>query len=278
MNHFENALRLISLGAFFMGRVFVVLISTGFVLAPSWAADCLPMGSGQLVNVAYVYDGDTVRLKDGRRVRLLGINTPELGRNKAPNQRYSKQAKKAVEQFLSVKGEVFIYGDNELQDRYGRHLAHLIKIKSNGEQLNLGKHLLAQGLAYHIVVPPNLELADCFARVETIARNLGRGLWDDTGILVLKGAGAIAKGGYQRIRAQVSHVNLKKAWWINLNDGFVAVIYPENQRYFDRDVVEAWQGVWLELEGWVYQSSYKGKPQWRVKLETAYAVTEVSDD
>ena len=278
MSQHKNALRLISLGAFFMGRLFVVLISIGIFLAPAWATDCLPMGSGQLVAVAHVYDGDTVRLEDGRRVRLLGINAPELGRNNAPNQRYSKQAKQAVEQFLSVKGMVLIYSDIEQQDKYDRYLAHLVKVTPNGEQLNLGQYLLVQGFAYHIVVPPNLALADCFSKAEKVARNLSRGLWHDTGILVLKGGDVVTRGGYQRIRAQVSHVNQKKAWWINFNDGFAAVIYAESQHYFDRGVVEAWKGAWLDLEGWVYQSSYKGKPQWRVKLETPYAVTEVNDD
>ncbi|MHB8822818.1 MAG: thermonuclease family protein, partial [Pseudomonadaceae bacterium] len=30
--------------------------------------------------VAQVIDGDTLRLTDGRSVRLIGLNTPELGR------------------------------------------------------------------------------------------------------------------------------------------------------------------------------------------------------
>jgi endonuclease YncB( thermonuclease family) len=29
--------------------------------------------------VAYVVDGDTIRLKSGRYVRLIGIDTPEVG-------------------------------------------------------------------------------------------------------------------------------------------------------------------------------------------------------
>ncbi|MBV1930680.1 MAG: hypothetical protein KUG71_03105, partial [Porticoccaceae bacterium] len=52
--------------------------------------------------------------------------------------------------------------------------------------------------------------------------------------------------------------------------------YPENQHYFDRATVEAWQDHWLETEGWVYKSSYKGEPQWRVKLETPYGVSDIS--
>lgn len=32
------------------------------------------------VEVQHVVDGDTVRLKDGRRVRMIGLNTPETGK------------------------------------------------------------------------------------------------------------------------------------------------------------------------------------------------------
>ena len=38
-------------------------------------------GTLPLVGVAKVVDGDTLRLVDGRSVRLIGINTPELGRD-----------------------------------------------------------------------------------------------------------------------------------------------------------------------------------------------------
>ena len=38
-------------------------------------------GALQNVEVARVVDGDTVRLRDGRSVRLIGINAPELAHN-----------------------------------------------------------------------------------------------------------------------------------------------------------------------------------------------------
>ena len=44
-------------------------------------AFCPSPGTLPLVGVAKVVDGDTLRLVDGRNVRLIGINTPELGRD-----------------------------------------------------------------------------------------------------------------------------------------------------------------------------------------------------
>lgn len=42
-------------------------------------AFCPLPGKPEQVRVQQVVDGDTVRLVDGRSVRLIGINTPEIG-------------------------------------------------------------------------------------------------------------------------------------------------------------------------------------------------------
>ncbi|MBV1930198.1 MAG: thermonuclease family protein, partial [Porticoccaceae bacterium] len=276
MSSLKNAPRVTSLGAFFVPHIFII-ISVISAFPSAFAADCMPKGKGQLVTVAHVYDGDTVRLSDGRRVRLLGINTPELGRNGKPHQSFAEDAKKAVERFFAREGKTYLYSDIEDQDKYGRHLAHMFKERAGGGELSLEKEMLTQGLGYHVAIPPNMALADCYAEAENIARNKRRGLWRSEKSQAQKIADAISseavsKGGYQRITAKVSRVTFKKAWWINFSDSFTAVIYPENQHYFDRTTVEAWQDQWLEIEGWVYKSSYKGQPQWRVKLETPYGV------
>src|SRR5687768_17229147 len=46
--------------------------------AGSQPIEILNQPSRQLHHVARVYDGDTVVLEDGKHVRLLGINTPEI--------------------------------------------------------------------------------------------------------------------------------------------------------------------------------------------------------
>ena len=42
------------------------------------AETCPTRDTSERVTVTYVYDGDTVKLADGRRLRLIGINAPEL--------------------------------------------------------------------------------------------------------------------------------------------------------------------------------------------------------
>ena len=57
----------------------VVLITVALsVLLPG----SLSAGDHSTAKVAYVIDGDTVILNSGERVRLLGINTPEIAHKK----------------------------------------------------------------------------------------------------------------------------------------------------------------------------------------------------
>lgn len=236
---------------------------------------CRLQGSGEAVFVRHIYDGDTLLLEDGRRVRLLGVNTPELGNGKQPDQAFARAARQAVESFFTDGQQVWMQTDMQLLDRHGRLLAHVFKGESIARGENLEQSLLEQGLAWHVAMPPNLQLAACLASAEDKARHERLGLWARYAPTVLEGKG-LTTGGYQRIRARVATVVLADAWWINFADDFAAVIYPENQKYFSRARVAGWEGRWLELEGWIYPVQYKSRWQWRVRLETPYAVAERS--
>lgn len=209
-------------------------------------------------------DGDTVRLTDGRHIRVLGINTPELGHDGEPDHRYAKDARQAVEEFLGGNGQVSLVYDRQRVDRYHRHLAHVYR----GDGANLESHLLSKGLAYPVAIPPNLSLAACLWRLAQEAERARIGVW---GIAPVESR-ALRTGGYQRVRGRVVRVNFADAWWIELEGGVTGVIYPESQRYFSRSDVEGWVEKSLELRGWVYAANWRGKQQWRVKLHTPFAV------
>ncbi len=86
-------------GAFFMS---VVSVFAGAAEA------CRPTGALQNVEVARVVDGDTVRLRDGRSVRLIGINAPELAHNgrttePSPSRRASRLAPLASNRCARVR-------------------------------------------------------------------------------------------------------------------------------------------------------------------------------
>jgi len=82
--------------------------------------------------VASVYDGDTLTLTDGRRVRLLQIDTPELGSGEC----YSRAARTALVGMAPVGTRVVLETDATLDkvDRYGRLLRY---IRRGGVNVNL---------------------------------------------------------------------------------------------------------------------------------------------
>ncbi len=83
--------------------------------------------------VVSVPDGDSLQLKDGRRIRLLGIDAPERGRCMADEAR-AKLAELAQGRHVRLK--------NIATDSYGRMLATVIV-----DGVPLQRELLAEGLA-----------------------------------------------------------------------------------------------------------------------------------
>lgn len=268
----KNALRVVTRSAFFFASFLSIFLFTPtLTLADSCRATDLSRGRGESVVIHSIYDGDTLTLKDGRKIRLIGVNTPERGRKGKPDEPLALAAKQAVQNAVQVEGsrqkEVRLYHGRESRDSYGRTLGHVFV---DGQ--SLAAMLLHKGLAWHVVVPPNLGLAACFAAAEQGAKRQGKGLWRSS-LPQFVTTKDIKRGGYQRVRGTVRKVSFAKAWWINFDDGFVAVIYPENQPYFDKARVSAWRGKRLEVEGWVYAATYRGKQQWRIKLATPHGLS-----
>lgn len=82
-----------------------------------------------VTTITKVYDGDTITLATGERVRLLQIDTPEL----SPAECYGKEARRALISLLSSPGEVSLKTDPRLdtEDTYGRLLRYVFVGKTN---------------------------------------------------------------------------------------------------------------------------------------------------
>jgi endonuclease YncB( thermonuclease family) len=107
----------------------------GVVGAPAAALDRAPSAlarTGESARVAYVVDGDTISLTDGRRVRLLQIDTPELGSGEC----YSRAARTALLNLLPVNTRAELEVDPLLDrvDRFGRLLRY---VRRDGANVNL---------------------------------------------------------------------------------------------------------------------------------------------
>jgi micrococcal nuclease len=73
--------------------------------------------------ITKVYDGDTITLGTGEKVRLLQIDTPEL----SPAECYGKEARSALLTLLKTPGQISFKIDPNLDevDKYGRLLRYL---------------------------------------------------------------------------------------------------------------------------------------------------------
>ncbi|CAN5356051.1 N/A [soil metagenome] len=120
--------------------------------------------------VEYVHDGDTLFLEDGRKVRMLGLNTPEIGDNL---ECYGNEATTLTRSLLPEGAHVWVQEDVEPLDQYGRSL--LFVYTADGVNVNL--ELLREGAAEVEMYKPNVVLRDEVYAAEDAARASDLGLW-----------------------------------------------------------------------------------------------------
>lgn len=129
------------------------------------------------VRVVEVHDGDTVSVtinKKTERVRLIGIDAPELGQRP-----WGNKSKKHLESILSASGwDVTIEPDIDKRDKYGRLLAYLWT--KDGQLINL--RMLEDGYAMLYTFPPNVRYVDILSAGQKSARDNKLGIWGWNGL------------------------------------------------------------------------------------------------
>ncbi len=138
-----------------------------------------------LYKVERVVDGDTLKLSDSERVRLIGIDTPESKDNaklRKDSKRTGQNAKEIIEmgkraadftRKLVDGKEVKLEFDVSQRDKYGRLLAYVYLI--DGTFVNA--EIIKQGFAQVMTIPPNVKYQDLFLKLQKEARENKRGLW-----------------------------------------------------------------------------------------------------
>lgn len=131
--------------------------------------------------VVEVIDGDTIDVRIGRstrRVRLLGIDTPETKDPRKPVQCFGHEASIHTAELLPKGTIVRLEHDLEEHDVYGRTLAYVWR-ESDGTFVNLD--LALGGFADVLSIAPNtMHAGDLRAAVDD-AHAAGRGLWGTCG-------------------------------------------------------------------------------------------------
>jgi micrococcal nuclease len=119
-------------------------------------------------------DGDTLWLSGVGKVRLIGIDTPEVFGDR---ECFGREASAFVERTVPLGTPVRYRLGVEERDRYGRALVYLWL----GDGRFLNRLLAARGYALPLTIPPNVEYEDLFLRAARRARAAGRGLWGRPG-------------------------------------------------------------------------------------------------
>lgn len=140
--------------------------------APAVADELRDGGTGRVVEVI---DADTVRLADGREVRLVGIQTPKLplGRRDFRAWPLAGEAREALAGLVDGAELRLAFGGRE-SDRHGRVLAHLY---DDSRSLWVQGWLLRHGWARVYSFPDNRALIGEMLAAERAARADRRGIW-----------------------------------------------------------------------------------------------------
>jgi len=128
-------------------------------------------------------DGDTIQLSDGRLVRYIGIDAPEVRRKIGERwvqdpEPFGRAATEANRQLVEGKTVRLEY-DVQTHDRYGRLLAYVYvsSRQREGEEIMVNAELVRLGMAQPLTIPPNVKYAEVFRQLAEEAREAGRGLW-----------------------------------------------------------------------------------------------------
>jgi micrococcal nuclease len=121
--------------------------------------------------VERVADGDTFYCRDGRKIRLIGIDTPELAQGGD-----GRLALEALRRLLPQGRAVRLELDVAPRDRFGRTLAH---VWAGGRLVN--EAMVRGGWAVLYTVPPNVRYVRRLETAQQAARAARAGLWQHGG-------------------------------------------------------------------------------------------------
>lgn len=133
-------------------------------------------GLRRIATVDRIIDGDTIHLSTGEKVRYIGVDTPELGRDGKHPEFYAGEATECNRRLLGT-GPIKLVFDRGREDKYGRLLAYVYSGAGFKTFVNAG--LLRQGCARVMSVPPNTRHAGVFRDIEADAKKRQAGLWAD---------------------------------------------------------------------------------------------------
>lgn len=124
---------------------------------------------GTTTKVTRVIDGDTFETETGEKVRLIGINAPEI------SDIFGKEAKQYLSDLIENK-TVNLQGDNisNDRDRYQRLLRYVIL-----DGVDINKKMVSDGFAF-AYLKYHFSKSNEYKQAQILSREANKGIWGDS--------------------------------------------------------------------------------------------------
>ncbi|MCK9605147.1 MAG: thermonuclease family protein [Methylomonas sp.] len=200
--------------------------------------------------VEKVFDGDTILLSNGQKVRLLGVNTPEIAGRHKNAEAGGEQAKAWLRQRIEHK-KVRLEVDVEKHDKYQRSLAYVFA--EDKRHINL--ELVRLGLAAVNIYPPNLKYLGALLEAQQNAEQAKLGIWglQSYAPRPFRVLNAENYKGWKRVTGRIRALKqTAKYSYLQFSDNVSVRIENKNQRLFPP--LRNYVGQAIEARGWVAKS------------------------
>lgn len=198
--------------------------------------------------IATVIDGDTVRLRDGSAVRLLGINAPELAHEDRRPEPFAVLSRQRLSRYLPAGSRVGLVFDEQRRDRHHRLLAHLFRISDDE---NVQALMLASGMAARFTVPPNERFIECYGSREQDALRTGAGIWTEFRAQPARSS-PYRGGAFVQLVDDIRLVRESgRGTRLEMASGLTVFIDRRDLRYFRGLEPTSWQGRRAHVRGYL---------------------------
>lgn len=122
--------------------------------------------------VKWVNDGDTIVLKNGQRVRYIGINAPEIDHGNQKAEPFGYEAR-SLNKKLVLSNKIRLEFDRERYDHYDRLLAYVFL--PDGTFVNA--QLVQNGFAYYLYRSAHIKYQSILLKAQQKAMKSQKGIW-----------------------------------------------------------------------------------------------------
>ena len=240
--------------------VFIIMIPADMASAQHLC----PLPTDETGIAEEVIDGDTIRLKNGLQVRLVGIQAPKLPLGRANFKKWplADEARKFAEELVRGKTIHLHYGGRR-RDRHGRALAHVtLEHEGRDDPLWLQWEMVNAGLARVYSFSDNRSCLDRLFQAERDARKAGLGIWGLRAYQILTaikpGKMLRLSGSFQLVEGKIESVSRHRKWvFINFDkdwkQDFTIAIPAKNWKLFQKAgfTLSALKGKKIRVRGWL---------------------------